>query len=113
MNVSFCQHCNKKFDQTLHIGDLENDSIACPHCGGRRLIRKEAASPPVTSKKSTRTISPNHPLRQLFADLVGRELIWDREVAAYVSELLIDFVHVDNCYRVRNYRGKRLEEVGE
>jgi hypothetical protein len=30
-----------------------------------------------------------------------------------VSGLLIDFVHVDNLYRIRNSRGKRLEEVGE
>jgi hypothetical protein len=30
-----------------------------------------------------------------------------------VGDLLIDFVHVDNLYRIRNYRGKRLEEVGE
>jgi hypothetical protein len=30
-----------------------------------------------------------------------------------VGDLLIDFVHVDNLYRIRNCRGKRLEEVGE
>ena len=58
-------------------------------------------------------ISSNHPLRRLFADLVSRELPGDREVAAYVGGLLIDFVHVDNLYRIRNCRGKRLEEVGE
>ena len=34
-------------------------------------------------------------------------------MAAYVGDLLIDFVHVDNLYRIRNCRGKRLEEVGE
>jgi hypothetical protein len=34
-------------------------------------------------------------------------------LAAYVSDLLIDFVHADNLYRIRNCRGKRLEEVGE
>jgi hypothetical protein len=27
--------------------------------------------------------------------------------------LLIDFVQVDHLYRIRNARGKRLEEVGE
>ncbi len=58
-------------------------------------------------------ISPNHPLRRLFADLVAKELPADREVAAYVANLLIDFVHVDQLYRIRNTRGKRLEEVGE
>jgi hypothetical protein len=42
-----------------------------------------------------------------------KELPEDREVAAYVGDLLVDFVHVDNLYRIRNCRGKRLEEVGE
>jgi hypothetical protein len=59
------------------------------------------------------SISPNHPLRRLFADLVREELPWDKEVAAYVGGLLIDFVHAENLYRIRNCRGKRLEEVGE
>jgi hypothetical protein len=58
-------------------------------------------------------ISPNHPLRRLFADLVAKELPADHEVVAYVANLLIDFVHVDHLYRIRNCRGKRLEDVGE
>ena len=58
-------------------------------------------------------ISLNHPLRRLFTDLVSKELPTDREVAAYVANLLIDFTHVDHLYRIRNSRGKRLEEVGE
>ncbi len=58
-------------------------------------------------------ISPNHPLRRLFADSVAKELPGDAEMAAYVGDLLIDFVHADNLYRIRNSRGKRLEEVGE
>ena len=59
------------------------------------------------------TISANHPLRRLFADLVTRELPGARDVSVYVADLLVDFVHVDRLYRIRNYRGKRLEEVGE
>ena len=58
-------------------------------------------------------ISPNHPLRRLLVDLVAKELPLDREVVAYVGDLLIDFVHIDNLYRIRNCSGKRLEEVGE
>ena len=58
-------------------------------------------------------ISPDHPLRKLFVDLAAKELPADREVAAYVANLLIDFVHVDHLYRIRNCRGKRLQEVGE
>ena len=45
--------------------------------------------------------------------MVAKQLPGDREVAAYVGDLLTDFVHVDNLYRIRNCRGKRLEEVGE
>jgi hypothetical protein len=59
------------------------------------------------------TISPNHPLRRLFADLVSREIGSDREIAAYVAGVLVDFTHIDRFYRIRNARGKRLEEVGE
>jgi hypothetical protein len=58
-------------------------------------------------------VSANHPLRQLFTGLAARQLPADRELASYVSDLLIDFVHLDHLYRIRNCRGKRLEEVGE
>ena len=34
-------------------------------------------------------------------------------MVTYVGDLLIDFVHVDNFCRIRNCRGKRLEEVGD
>ena len=69
----------------------------------RRYLQKElgCASVPIT------------PLRRLFADLVAKELPGDQEVAVYVTNVLIDFVHVDHLYRIRNSRGKRLEEVGE
>jgi hypothetical protein len=41
------------------------------------------------------------------------ELPGDLEVALYVADLLIDILHVDHLYRVRDARGKRLEEVAE
>jgi hypothetical protein len=64
------------------------------------------------------SISPSHPLRQLFQGLVQRRLygdaqIHDSETAAYVSNLLVEFTHANNLYKVRSARGKRLEEVGE
>jgi hypothetical protein len=58
-------------------------------------------------------ISLTHPLRRLFADLVEKRVPGDREVAVYIANLLTDFTHVDHLYRIRNSRGKRLEEVGE
>lgn len=58
-------------------------------------------------------IHPDHPLSRLFAGLVEKELPADPEVASYVTNLLMDFVHTDNLYRIRNAQGKRLEQVGE
>ncbi len=59
------------------------------------------------------SIGADHPLRRLFAGLVAKDLFTDPEVAAYVTDLLVDFVHVDHLYKIRDSRGKRLEEVGE
>ena len=37
----------------------------------------------------------------------------DARLAAYVSGLLVDFTHADNLYRIRDSRGRRLEDIGE
>lgn len=63
-------------------------------------------------------ISSDHPLRKLFAELVRRHLVrgaqvYDSDVAEYVSGVLTDFIHVENLYRIRNARGRRLHEVAE
>ena len=60
----------------------------------------------------------DHPLNHLFTELVQKHLVRsagidDREMAAYIASLLVDFTHVDNLFRIRNARGKRLEDVGE
>src|SRR5919206_4227513 len=63
-------------------------------------------------------ISPDHPLRHFFTDMVRRRFeadvrLPDLRLAAYVSGVLVDFTHVDSLYRVRDARGRRLEDVGE
>ncbi|MFQ5818140.1 MAG: hypothetical protein ACE5H2_09345 [Terriglobia bacterium] len=63
-------------------------------------------------------VSRSHPLRRLFTDLVRRRFfedicLRDPQVAGYVSDMLVDFTHVDNFYRLRTARGRRLEEVAE
>jgi hypothetical protein len=63
-------------------------------------------------------IRREHPLARLFAELVWRHFFGDMQlhapdVANYVSELLTDFAHIDNLYRIRNARGQPLEDVGE
>ncbi len=58
-------------------------------------------------------IGRDHPLRRLFGELVRRHFQDDAGIAEYISGILVDFVYVDHLYRIRNARGKRLEEVGE
>jgi hypothetical protein len=63
-------------------------------------------------------VSPNHPLRRLFSELLYKHLIQaarldDREISDYVGDLLVNFTHVDNLYRLRNSKGRRLEDVAE
>lgn len=63
-------------------------------------------------------IPQHHPLRDLFCVLTERSFVetlgWpDLNVTEYVSNLLVEFAHSDNLYRIRNYRGKRLDAVVE
>src|SRR5579884_1394181 len=63
-------------------------------------------------------ISANHPLRKLFAELIQKHLVGaarleDPQIAGYVGDILVTFTHVNNLYRIRDARGKRLEEVSE
>ena len=63
-------------------------------------------------------VRPDHPLRRFFAEVVRKHLeqsagISDADVNEYIAGLLVDFAHVDNLYRIRNARGKRLEDVAE
>src|SRR3989304_4520559 len=66
---------------------------------------------------STR-ISQNHPLRKFFFTLTEKSLSdrlgWrDLPVVFYISNLLVDFTHVDDLFKIQSSKGKRLEEVGE
>ena len=63
-------------------------------------------------------ISESHPLRALFAELIQHRLLGtaqlnDAPVARYVAGVLVDFCHVENLYRIRDSRGRALEDVGE
>jgi hypothetical protein len=63
-------------------------------------------------------LDERHPLRRFFTEMVGRRLygdagVRDPSVTSYVSALLTSFTHVENLYRIRDARGKRLEQVGE
>jgi hypothetical protein len=63
-------------------------------------------------------ISRDHPLRTLFQELVHRHLflgaqLYDAQIAQYVTGVLTDFTHIDNLYRIRSARGRRLEDVAD
>ena len=64
------------------------------------------------------SIGQNHPLRALFAELVQTRLLGTAQLndvllARYIAGVLIDFCHVDNLYKIRDSKGKHLEDVGE
>jgi hypothetical protein len=68
-----------------------------------------AARVSVGGKRSLRAFLGELVWHHFFADVRLEE----PAVASYVSDLLANFVHVDNLYRIRNALGKRLEDVGE
>ncbi|OGB94213.1 MAG: hypothetical protein A2Z31_08915 [candidate division NC10 bacterium RBG_16_65_8] len=63
-------------------------------------------------------VSRRHPLFRLLADLTQRNfagnLGWpDTAVIEYLTEVLVDFVYVDRLYKIRDARGRRVQEVAE
>ncbi len=61
-------------------------------------------------------VPPRHPLRQLFGALTEKSftehLGWpDVNVTAYVSNLLVEFTHSDQLYKIRNQQEQRLDTV--
>jgi hypothetical protein len=64
------------------------------------------------------TSSSERSLRTFLAELVWRHFfdgvrLEEPQVATYVAALLVDFARTENLYRIRNARGKPLEDVGE
>jgi hypothetical protein len=62
---------------------------------------------------SEREVPSDHPVRQTFHALTERgsqqTRLSDREIHKYLTDLLVDFIHVDNLYKVRDEHGHRLE----
>jgi len=60
-----------------------------------------------------RHIPDDHPIRRLFRSVTEMSFeqidLRDRDVMRYVADLLVEFVHIDNLFRVRDAHGKRLE----
>ncbi len=61
-------------------------------------------------------IPEHHPLRRLFGALTEKSftehLGWpDLNVTDYVTNLLVEFTHIDRLYRVRNQQGEQVEAL--
>lgn len=61
-------------------------------------------------------IPEHHPLRRLFGALTEKSfaenLGWpDQNVTEYVSNLLVEFTHTDNLYRISNQQGVPVDAV--
>ncbi len=64
------------------------------------------------------SIPEDHPLRTLFRELVVHAFhntlgVTQRQVSVYLADLLADFAHRDNLFRICNSQGKRLDQVVE
>ena len=62
------------------------------------------------------SISRDHPLRRLFTGLVEHAFctevgMCDPALTDYLTNLLVDFTHVDRLNAIRNARGKRLDQI--
>jgi len=61
-------------------------------------------------------VPPRHPLRQLFGALTEKSftehLGWpDTKVTSYVSNLLVEFTHTDQLYKIRNRQNQQVDTV--
>lgn len=64
-------------------------------------------------------ISREHPLTQLFADLVQNQIgqhvssVGHEQVAQYLTDLLVDFVRTENVFAIKNAEGQALRSIFE
>lgn len=62
-----------------------------------------------------RHIPGDHPIRRMFRSLTAMSFeqinIHDRELTRYVADLMVEFVHVDDLYRLRDAQGRRLDHL--
>ena len=68
-------------------------------------------------EKTPRSIPSDHPIHALFRQLTERGLgqsnLHDSDTIQYVTNLLTDFVHVENMYRIKDDSGRRIDYLFE
>lgn len=62
------------------------------------------------------SVSPQHPLRRLFAGLVEHAFctevgVCNPVLTDYMADLLVDFTHIDRLELIRRAEGKRLDQI--
>jgi hypothetical protein len=59
----------------------------------------------------------NHPVKILFRTIAERGLaqadLKDKDILLYLADLLVDFIYVENLYRMRDEDGARLESLAD
>ena len=63
--------------------------------------------------KNSSSIPDGHPIKQLFRTLAERGLnqaeLRDQDLLLYLADLLVEFMFIENLYRMRDLEGGRLE----
>ena len=63
------------------------------------------------------SIPEDHPVRLVFHELTERGMgelqLRDKDTIDYVANLLIEFIHPDNLYRIEDDQGRRLKHVSD
>jgi hypothetical protein len=66
-------------------------------------------------EKTRHDIRPDHPIRDLFHRLTERGMgqlnMHDPDTIQYITNLLTEFVHIDNMYRIKDESGQRLKYI--
>jgi len=61
------------------------------------------------------SIPMDHPIHAVFRQLTERGMnqlnLRDNDTIQYVTNLLTDFIHIENMYKLRNHSGQRLEYI--
>ena len=82
---------------------------SCPCCDQRRGDTQP-------KRCAVESIREDHPLRRLFAGLVENAFctqvgVCDPALTAYLSDLLVNFTHVDRLSIIRNVEDRRLDQI--
>jgi hypothetical protein len=68
-------------------------------------------------EKARQDIPEAHPIRQLFLQLTQRGLsqlqLHDRDTIDYITNMLTEFVNMENMYRIEDNKGRRVQYLFE